>query len=78
MPTIKVSEVTAQELHDAARASYVFESGTRIACTRLGDNFHLFDLDDDGANEVKLDCANTSPERLLAHFKGYVENRRAA
>lgn len=63
---------TAAELHDAARACYVFHNETSIGAVRLGEWFHVFDLTSD--TETKLDAANTTPERLQAHAVGFVAN----
>lgn len=66
---------TPLEMHDAARAAHAFHLETSIAVTRLGGTFHIFDLN--GDVETKLDAANTSPERLLAHAQGFLANRLA-
>ena len=73
MARIDFTACTAQELHDLARATYAMHSDD-IGVVLLGDNFTLFDLRAEGA-EVNLARAHTSPERLLAHARGFVAAR---
>lgn len=45
----------------------------QIGCNRVGDKFVMFDM---AANVyVTLAVSCSTPERLLAHFKGFVANR---
>ena len=77
MAHIEIETTSAQELHDLARATYVFISHSGgIGCTQLGENFHLFDYSG-RLSEVKLGAKQTSPERLQAHLKGYLQNAQA-
>lgn len=75
---------TAQELADAARAGYAMHSENtsrgfgvallgRVSGGSAG-TYHIFELAADV--ETTLDAANTDPERLLAHARGFLANRQ--
>ena len=74
MTRVDINTVEAGDLHSAARATLVMHSND-IGVTCLGNEFHLFDLRDDKA-VVKMPVKQTPPDRLLAHFKGFIQNRQ--
>jgi hypothetical protein len=73
MARIDINTISAQELHDLARATWAMHNGD-VGVTRMGDMFQMFDLRD-ATETVNMPVAHTPPERLLAHFKGFVVNR---
>jgi hypothetical protein len=48
-----------------------------LGFTKSGDKFSMFDLRLNKENETILLLPCSTPERLLAHLKGYVANRLA-
>lgn len=72
---IDIDTIAAEELIRATH--YQWAMATKdIGCNRIDDLFMMFDLSSPHERDQEtLLVSCSTPERLLAHFKGYVANR---
>jgi hypothetical protein len=72
---ININTYTAADLMALPKYSAPQMVTRDIGFSRSGDDFSMYDLVNE--NETILSVSCSTPERLLAHLKGYVANRLA-
>jgi hypothetical protein len=72
---MNINTITASDLMMIPKYSRPYMITQEIGFSRSGDNFCMFDLTLWHENETILSVSCSTPERLLAHLKGYVANR---
>jgi hypothetical protein len=70
-----MESITPSDLMEVTRYG-PYKVTADIGCNRVGDKFVIFDMASSDYHTLSVKCS--TPERLLEHFKGFIENCLAA